>query len=218
MKIFDNRTQVGTNACVNSKCPGICLITPKGPVCSCPDGSVLNAESARCLLQPSHNATATLQEGCNVGMFECATIIGLSHCVHQKYLCDGEKDCLDGSDEKLAPDGPCSAGCDQTTNFSCDGSRCIERTSLCDGTVNCVDESDEDPINCPNMTCTENQFQCKVTKKCVPLTWVCDRHLDCGPGDNSDEPDHCGRCEDFECTNKVCIPFENLCDGVNHCG
>jgi low-density lipoprotein receptor-related protein 1 (alpha-2-macroglobulin receptor) len=218
MKVFDNRTQVGTNACSTSKCPGICLISPNGPVCSCPDGSVLSANDNRCLQQVSVNGSAVLGTGCNVGMFECVTTIGLSHCVDQKYLCDGEPDCKDGSDEKLAPDGPCSPTCDLTANFSCDGSRCISRSLLCDKTVHCVDETDEDPVNCPNMTCSENQFQCLSTKKCIPLTWVCDKHQDCGPNDSSDEPEQCGKCEDFECHNKVCIPFEYLCDGINNCG
>lgn len=84
--------------------------------------------------------------------------------------------------------------------------------------MNCVDETDEEPLHCPNMTCPDNNFQCKDSKKCIPLTWFCDHHLDCGPYDHSDEPDSCDKCDEFECHNKVCISYAFYCNGVNNCG
>lgn len=46
---------------------------------------------------------------------------------------------------------------------------------------------------------------------------MCDRHADCGPFDSSDEPDECGSCEEFECSNKNCISFDFVCDGNDNC-
>lgn len=92
------------------------------------------------------------------------------------------------------------------------------RSLVCDGTVNCIDESDEDFTNCPNQTCIDNFFQCNTSRRCIPKSWVCDRHPDCGPNDHSDEPENCHKCEEFECKNGVCAKFEELCDGTNNCG
>lgn len=89
---------------------------------------------------------------------------------------------------------------------------------MCDGEAHCLDEADEDPANCPNATCNENQFQCIRSKKCIPKSWVCDRHADCGPYDSSDEPENCTKCDEFECSNKHCISFDFVCDGVDTCG
>lgn len=39
------------------------------------------------------------------------------------------------------------------------------------------------------VTCAPNQFQCAITKRCIPRVWVCDRDNDCVDG--SDEPANC---------------------------
>lgn len=39
------------------------------------------------------------------------------------------------------------------------------------------------------VTCAPNQFQCSITKRCIPRVWVCDRDNDCVDG--SDEPANC---------------------------
>lgn len=41
------------------------------------------------------------------------------------------------------------------------------------------------------MTCAPNQFQCAITKRCIPRVWVCDRDNDCVDG--SDEPANCSK-------------------------
>lgn len=49
------------------------------------------------------------------------------------------------------------------------------------------------PHSVPNptaeVTCAPNQFQCSITKRCIPRVWVCDRDNDCVDG--SDEPANC---------------------------
>ncbi|KAL9703738.1 hypothetical protein quinque_007256 [Culex quinquefasciatus] len=213
IKIFDNLTQYNANHKVlcDGKCPDICINTPVGPFCACGEPLVMNGNGTNCVAVDSA-APATCYDGTN---FMCKNGV---HCIQQKYTCDGDRDCDDGSDEEPAPDGPCNAHCDLEHFFKCDDQRCINRSLVCDGTVNCIDESDEDFTNCPNQTCIDNFFQCNTSRRCIPKSWVCDRHPDCGPNDHSDEPENCHKCEEFECKNGVCAKFEELCDGTNNCG
>ncbi|XP_055692338.1 low-density lipoprotein receptor-related protein 1 [Lutzomyia longipalpis] len=215
MKVFDNSSQVGANACTAAKnCPGVCLMTPKGSVCSCADGFSLNASGTACMPQVNYMAPTD----CAAGYFRCRH---QHQCIEVRFLCDGDADCGDGSDEAVGEDGPCSTKdhCNTTAGyFQCDGNRCLHNSTLCDGVAHCIDEADEDPKICPNITCSESQFQCNGTKRCIPNIWYCDQHADCGPGDFSDEPEDCGECLEYECDNKVCVPYEQLCDGFDNCG
>ena len=35
--------------------------------------------------------------------------------------------------------------------------------------------------------CSEQQFSCNKTHKCIPKGWMCDGHADCATSDDSDE-------------------------------
>ncbi|XP_055591150.1 low-density lipoprotein receptor-related protein 1 [Uranotaenia lowii] len=217
IKISDNLTQYNSNhkKLCETGCPGICINTPIKPECICEEAFVLSQDGSKCVPVTANSNSSAPTSCANGTNFQCRNGF---QCIDQRLTCDGDRDCDDGSDEEQSPDGPCNPNCDLEHNFKCDEQRCINRSLVCDGTVNCIDESDEDYSNCPNMKCIDNFFQCTISRRCIPKSWVCDRHQDCGPQDNSDEPEKCYRCAEFECKNGACVGFDLLCDGVNNCG
>ena len=92
---------------------------------------------------------------CGENEFRC---LNRFYCIHNSWLCDGDNDCPDGSDESVdqcgnmdgtgfgslsqvpgAIDGsPC-----RTDQFQCDSGQCIPGHLQCSGKPECHDESDE---------------------------------------------------------------------------
>ncbi|KAG2466656.1 LRP2 protein, partial [Polypterus senegalus] len=151
-----------------------------------------------------------------------------SDCIPNSHLCDGDKDCNDGSDEENCPLGcnkpemesrpPVSPArnCPRTFVSCRDGSDCISNSHLCDGESDCADESDEE--YCRADCSRPGHFHCLDKKKCLKLKQVCDGVPQCE--DQSDE----ARCEKpledcgFICGNGQCLPLRKQCDGKEDCG
>ncbi|KAG7259666.1 hypothetical protein CRUP_013119 [Coryphaenoides rupestris] len=76
---------------------------------------------------------------CAPGAFSCP---GSYACVPKHWLCDGERDCPDGSDELSAAGCAPNNTCDNTS-FRCLNKACIPQRFVCDHDDDCGDGSDE---------------------------------------------------------------------------
>ncbi|XP_054634283.1 basement membrane-specific heparan sulfate proteoglycan core protein isoform X11 [Dunckerocampus dactyliophorus] len=104
-------------------------------------------------------------------------------CIPRDYICDGERDCLDGSDEfRCGTPSPC-----EPNEFKCKNGRCALKLWRCDGDNDCEDNSDEldCPTKGPDDRCAPEQFECLSDRTCIPASYQCDEEPDCP--DRSDE-------------------------------
>ncbi|VDP10866.1 unnamed protein product [Soboliphyme baturini] len=213
--VFDKTTQKGTNACSleNGGCEQFCFFVKQQVTCGCGDGYAVNNKNPKSC---SVDDEWSHKRRCPGDQFECRRNY---RCIDEKYVCDSDDDCKDGSDEDNSIDGPCYNHSCSVDQFRCKSNRCLPKSWVCDGDHDCQDGDDE--LNCETTGCGHNKFQCKTTKKCILSDWVCDHEFDCGMNDTSDEHENCEyptcQPDQYTCFNKQCIPLIYVCDGDKDC-
>ncbi|KAK9731833.1 Fibronectin type III domain [Popillia japonica] len=215
MKIYAHSIQIGTNACSNTTCEYICIPVKDKAHCLCPD--VLEpGPDGKCLcpggIVPfANNTCAQNKSTCSPNYFGCDDGV----CIPRSWVCDKDRDCLNGEDEKTC--GPSSCG---PLFFACDDGTCLPKHFQCDYTADCKDKSDE--RDCPAQNCTEGQFRCN-NGRCISNRWRCDSDNDCRDWSDElqcdqNEPTSC-KSSEFTCTTGgvTCIPLSWMCDRDYDC-
>ncbi|XP_066155596.1 very low-density lipoprotein receptor-like isoform X2 [Euwallacea fornicatus] len=160
-----------------------------------------------------HPESVTEGSECSLRQFTCAN----KKCIPIAFVCDGQNDCQDNSDEKPT-ECPKNVTCAKN-EFRCGNGKCIPSHWQCDNDIDCSDNSDEDEHLCQQKVCGPDEFTCRSTPgECVPLTWMCDDNADCS--DQSDEKscNETCRADEFTCKNGKCIQRRWICDSDNDCG
>ncbi|PIK48327.1 hypothetical protein BSL78_14811 [Apostichopus japonicus] len=143
------------------------------------------------------------EQYCSPNLFQCLS----GECVQKVQICDGSKDCSDGSDEEQ-----CSTDSLKSEFFQCGSGEYVQISFLCDHNPQCLDGSDENDCDYP--VCSTGQFTCH-NGQCIPMDKRCDLIPHCVDG--TDEADCESSDVGFQCYDGKWIPWRAYCDGVKDC-
>lgn len=109
-----------------------------GETCLCPGKQPPNPDGSCPLIDAK----------CEPGYFACPE----KSCIPEQWVCDKEKDCVDGADELNCNKSPC-----KSNMFMCTNGQCIPNTWVCDHDVDCLDDG-SDELKCDYSACKNDQY------------------------------------------------------------
>jgi len=158
------------------------------------------------------------QASCKRLEYRCSN----GECIPSYNVCDGAKDCTDGSDETRSACRASGIKCPSLA-FECRYGACIDRELHCNGQADCADGSDEENCSPPKPTTTNScgplKFRCS-NGQCINTYDTCDGIKNCGDG--SDETKSiCSELtcpsSSFQCDYGACLEPSVKCDGKSDC-
>ncbi|XP_032059993.1 very low-density lipoprotein receptor-like [Aythya fuligula] len=187
-------------------CGALCLLLALACLCTAADSARVKCEDC----SDGSDESACVKKTCAEPDFVCNS----GQCVPNRWPCDGDPDCENGSDESA---DLCHMRTCRVNEISCgpQSTQCIPVSWKCDGEKDC--DSGEDEENCGIVTCSAAEFTCS-SGPCISKSFVCNVQDDCSDGSNELEcaPPTCG-VHEFQCKSSTCIPISWVCDDAADC-